>query len=155
MFFFRTQTLPKHLKPRTVGDEAATGCFSLRWITKQIFRLEQKTGTIAGGCSAFLRWRFLPLEAKEYVIRIAVRTERNYEDQLGESPEEQSLEISLRGVGYDPRTRDPHRLVKIDIDCCFCLNFALWFVVHLCRWCALLRTVILIVVHFSTINTRL
>lgn len=79
----------------------------------QVFRLEDKTGIIPGGGSAFLRWRFLPLEAKEYVLRVAVRTTEHHDEWLGERfgdrPEEQSLEITLRGVGYDPRSRDPHR----------------------------------------------
>lgn len=77
----------------------------------QVFRLEEKTGTIPGGGSAFLRWRFLPLEAKEYVLRVTVRTteQQHHDERFGERPEEQSLEISLTGVGYDPRTRDPHR----------------------------------------------
>ena len=75
--------------------------------------MEEKTGTIAGGGSTFLRWRFLPLEAKEYVLRATIRTTGNHDDQFGERfgdrPEEQTLEIILRGVGYDPRKRDPHR----------------------------------------------
>lgn len=59
------------------------------------------------GGSAFLRWRFLPVEAKEYVLRVTVRTEDRLEEQI----EEQSLEITLRGVGYDPRSRNPYRCV--------------------------------------------
>lgn len=80
---------------------------------QQVFRLEEKTGTISGGGSAFLRWRFLPLEAKEYVLRVTVRTMEHHDDgfgeRLGDRSEEQSFEITLRGVGYDPRMRDPHR----------------------------------------------
>lgn len=80
---------------------------------QQVFGLEEKTGTIPGGGAAFLRWRFLPLEAKEYVLRVTVRTTEHHDDRFGEQfgdrPEEQSLEITVRGIGYDPRTRDPHR----------------------------------------------
>lgn len=85
----------------------------------QVFRLEEKTGSIPGGGSAFLRWRFLPLEAKEYVLRVTVRTvgqqqhDDRYGEQFGEGTEEQTLEITVRGVGYDPRMRDPHRSVSL------------------------------------------
>jgi len=59
----------------------------------------------------------LPLEAKEYVVRVTVRTTEYYDERFGErfgesfeeQPEEQSIDITLKGVGYDPRTRDPHR----------------------------------------------
>lgn len=78
--------------------------------TKQVFRLENKTGTISGGGSARLRWRFLPLEAKQYVLRVTVRTVEKYDERLGEQPDEKSVNITLRAVGYDPRERDPHRL---------------------------------------------
>lgn len=90
-----------------------------RLSTKQVFRLENKEGTIpGGGGSAFLRWRFLPVEAKEYVLRVTVRTTQNENEKheghtstdIGEQfPQEQSLDIALKGVGYDPRTRDPHK----------------------------------------------
>lgn len=86
--------------------------------TNQVFRLENKEGTIpGGGGSSFLRWRFLPVEAKQYALRVTVRTTEKYEGHAGirEEPQEQSmeqsLEITLKGVGYDPRTRDPHRSV--------------------------------------------
>lgn len=83
---------------------------------KQVFRLENKEGTIpSGGGSAFLRWRFLPVEAKEYVLRVTVQTTttavEKHERQMGEQPQEQFMEITLKGVGYDPRTRDPYRSV--------------------------------------------
>lgn len=84
-----------------------------------MFRLEEKTGSIAGGGSAFLRWRFLPLEAKEYVLRVTVRSveqqqhDERFGERFGEGPEEQTLEITLRGAGYDPRMRDPHRSVSL------------------------------------------
>lgn len=71
----------------------------------QIFRLEELNGTITGGGSAFLRWRFLPVEKREYVLKVTVRTEERFENHS----EEQPIEITLRGTGYDPRTRDPHR----------------------------------------------
>lgn len=113
-----------------VGDDrcaslpkASSQCLS----TKQVFRLENKEGTIpGGGGSAFLRWRFLPVEAKEYVLRVTVRTTEKYDGHtsIGEQSQEQSLEqsfeITLKGVGYDPRTRDPHRLVR------FSDAFSLW-----------------------------
>lgn len=85
----------------------------------QVFRLEEKTGTIPGGGSTFLRWRFLPLEAKEYVLRVTVRTleQHHDDDPFEERFEEQSLEITLTGTGYDPRTRDPHRLRGIPDKC--------------------------------------
>eukprot|EP00752_Nemacystus_decipiens_P004480 g4092.t1 len=85
-----------------------------------VFRLEEKTGTIPGGGSTFLRWRFLPLEAKEYVLRVTVRTTEHHDDppceRFEDRPEEKSLEITLRGVGYDPRTRDPHSEVLPAVD---------------------------------------
>lgn len=71
----------------------------------QVFRLEEARGTISGGGSAFLRWRFLPVESKEYVLKIIVRTDPPFEEHT----EAQSLEFFLRGMGYDPRTRDPYR----------------------------------------------
>lgn len=85
----------------------------------QVFRLENKEGTIpGGGGSGFLRWRFLPVEAKEYVLQVTIRTTEKYEGHtsVGEQSQEQSMEhsldITLKGVGYDPRTRDPHRSVR-------------------------------------------
>ncbi|CAN0346344.1 unnamed protein product [Ectocarpus sp. 6 AP-2014] len=87
-----------------------------------VFRLEEKTGSIAGGRSAFLRWRFLPLEAKEYVLRVTVRTveqqqhDERFGERFGEGPEEQMLEITLRGAGYDPRMRDPHSEILPAVD---------------------------------------
>lgn len=76
----------------------------------QVFRLEEACGTIAGGGRALLRWRFLPLESKEYVLRTLIRASRR-SDSAGEEEEEddQFMEITLRGTGYDPRTRDPYR----------------------------------------------
>lgn len=72
---------------------------------KQVFRLEKSSGTISGGGSAFLRWRFLPVETKEYVLKVIIRTDVEFEEHA----EGQSLEITLRGNGYDPRTHDPYR----------------------------------------------
>lgn len=69
-----------------------------------------------GGGSAFLKWRFLPVEAKEYVLRVTICTE----DQLGECLEEKSLGITLRGVGYDPRERNPYRFVFVCDVCGVC-----------------------------------
>ncbi|CAM9105839.1 unnamed protein product, partial [Scytosiphon promiscuus] len=87
-----------------------------------VFRLENETGTIPSGGSVFLRWRFLPLEAKEYVLRVIVRTMEQQDDEafgerFGEQPEEQSLDITVKGVGYDPRARDPHseKLPAVDL----------------------------------------
>lgn len=113
-----------------VGDDSCASllkpssqCLS----TKQVFRLENKEGTIpGGGGSAFLRWRFLPVEAKEYVLRVTVRTTEKNEghtsigEQSQEQPLEQSLDITLKGVGYDPRTRDPHRSVIFSGAFSFC-----------------------------------
>lgn len=80
-----------------------------RGTEKKVFRLEEKTGTISGGGSAFLRWRFVPLEAKEYVLRVTIRVEEKLEENNGVNPEEHSVDITLKGIGYDPRKRDPHR----------------------------------------------
>ncbi|CAB1120454.1 unnamed protein product [Ectocarpus sp. CCAP 1310/34] len=91
-------------------------------VSVKVFRLEEKTGSIAGGGSAFLRWRFLPLEAKEYVLRVTVRTvERQQHDErfgewFGEGSEEQTLDITLRAAGYDPRMRDPHSEILPAVD---------------------------------------
>ena len=47
-------------------------------------------------------------------MRVTVRTTEYYDERFGErfgeQPEEQSIEITLKGFGYDPRARDPHRL---------------------------------------------
>lgn len=66
-----------------------------------------------GGRSASLRWRFLPLEAKEYVLRVTIRAVENHEERFGIHPEPQLLAITVKGIGYDPRTRNPHRSVKM------------------------------------------
>lgn len=58
----------------------------------------------------------MPLEAKEYVLRVVVRTMEQQDDEafgerFEEQSEEQSLDITIKGIGYDPRARDPHRSV--------------------------------------------
>lgn len=68
---------------------------------------------IQGGSSELLRWRFSPLETKEYVMKVTVRAETRVEKPLEGGPKEQSLDIILRGAGYDPRTRDPHRCILL------------------------------------------
>lgn len=45
------------------------------------------------------------METKEYVLKVTIRTD----PEFGEHAEEQSLEITLRGKGYDPRTYNPYR----------------------------------------------
>lgn len=45
------------------------------------------------------------METKEYVLKVIIRTDVEFEEHA----EGQSLEITLRGNGYDPRTHDPYR----------------------------------------------
>jgi len=68
--------------------------------------LENPMGTISGRSTALLRWRFLPLEAKEYFYSCKIKYSGG---AVGQAVTREDT-IRVYCFGYDPRTENPHTM---------------------------------------------
>ena len=74
--------------------------------THTISRLpnQNPVGSIPGRSTLLLRWRFLPLEAKEYEYTCTIK----YKGGAVGSPVTREETIRVIAFGYDPRVENPH-----------------------------------------------
>ena len=68
-----------------------------------LLQLENPSGTIDRYKSIMLRWRFMPLEVKDYILHVGLKL------TCGKDSWKETLK--LKSCGYDPRdwNQDPHR----------------------------------------------
>jgi hypothetical protein len=94
------------LKPSVVG----AGAYGFR----NMF-LENPSGVIPARSTHYLKWRFLPLEAREYLFELPL-TYRRDGDAGGDQALLQALSIRVAGLGFDPRSEDPHADAMPPVD---------------------------------------
>jgi hypothetical protein len=85
------------------GDNASGEGEGTSWGFKWL-HLENPTGAIEPRGAVALRWRFMPVQPREYAATLLVR----YVGGAHGAPVERVERIRLTAKGYDPRAEDPH-----------------------------------------------
>jgi hypothetical protein len=82
----------------------------------KVLQIENPHGLIPPRSSTFLRWRFLPLEAREYSVSVGIKGHCHTNSREGEGEEgggggEKKVQgtLQMKCRGFDIRKEDPHR----------------------------------------------